>query len=246
LTKLVQLVTVPRIRHATLAAHTVIIGQQLYGINIISFYSTSIFTAASFTPLAALLASSSFSLLNFLFAVPAIWTMDSFGRRSLLLWTLPVMGLCILLAGVSFTTTTTATTVSARFVLLASIVYLFCIAYSPGMGPVPAAYSAEVFPLSHRELRISSTVSATNVRAAALSASFPWLVGVAGKGPVFGLYAVLNVVACVLVWVFIRETRRKTLEELDGVFKAGMGESIKFEARKLVNAVKMSLGIGRS
>ncbi|KAH7024500.1 general substrate transporter [Microdochium trichocladiopsis] len=264
--RLIELVTVPRIRHATLAAHTVMIGQQLCGINIISFYSTSIFTSASFTPLAALLASCVFGLLNFLFAFPAVWTMDSFGRRSLLLCTLPMMGLCMLFAGVSFSlppgnaggggghhvdgsvmaSMTTTAAVSARFVLLASMVYLFCIAYSPGMGPVPAAYSAEVFPLSHRDIGMSSAVSATNVWAAALSASFPWLVGVAGEGKVFGLYAVLNVVAWVLVWAFVRETRRKTLEELDEVFEPSVGEFVRAETRRIVDAVKMMLGRART
>ena len=30
--------------------------------------------------------------------------------------------------------------------------YLFLAFYSPGEGPVPFTYSAEVFPLTHREM----------------------------------------------------------------------------------------------
>lgn len=46
----------------------------------------------------------------------------------------------------------------AHLWLLVSMIYLFCVEYSPGMGPVPAAYTAEVFPLSHREIGVSSIV----------------------------------------------------------------------------------------
>jgi len=206
-----------------------------------------------------------FGLLNFVFAIPAIWTMDSLGRRGLLLWTLPVMGLCMLLAGVSFSLPSgqepgsshavlssdggslmTTNGISTRFALLASMIYLFCIFYSPGMGPVPAAYSAEVFPLSHREVGTSSAVSATNVWAAALSASFPWLVSVAGEGRVFGLYAVLNGVAWVLVWCFVRETRMMTLEELDQVFEVGVGDFVRGEADKTVHWIRAFLGKGHA
>ena len=46
-----------------------------------------------------------------------------------------------------------------RLGTMSSFVYFFVIAYSPGMGPVPFAYSAEVFPLSHRETGMSWAVA---------------------------------------------------------------------------------------
>ena len=39
---------------------------------------------------------------NFLFAIPAIYTIDTFGRRNLLLTTFPLMGICLLWCGLSF------------------------------------------------------------------------------------------------------------------------------------------------
>jgi hypothetical protein len=39
---------------------------------------------------------------------------------------------------------------SARLPLIALFIYIFDAFYSPGQGPVPFTYSAEVFPLSHR------------------------------------------------------------------------------------------------
>ena len=38
-----------------------------------------------------------FGIINFLFALPAVRTIDTFGRRNLLLFTFPLMALCMLL-----------------------------------------------------------------------------------------------------------------------------------------------------
>jgi len=191
------------------------ISQQLCGINIISFYSSTIFRDAHFSNHGALLASVAFGLVNFLGAFPAVWTMDSLGRRSLLLLTLPLMALTMLAAGLSFSIPSDQ---PAHFALLVTMIYLFCAEYSPGLGPVPAAYSAEVFPLSHREIGMSSAVAVTNIFASVLSLTFPALLTALGSRGAFTLYAALNVLAFVLVFLFVPETRMKTLDELDQVF----------------------------
>ena len=67
------------------------LAQQLCGINIIAFYSTTVFKESGFSEFTAMVASMGFGLINFLFAFPAFWTIDTFGRRSLLLFTFPQM-----------------------------------------------------------------------------------------------------------------------------------------------------------
>ncbi|KAK6846372.1 hypothetical protein PG987_001560 [Apiospora arundinis] len=210
-----ELYSVPRIRRATLASFSVMISQQLCGIKIISFYSSSIFLDAGFSRYGALLASVLFGLVNFLGAFPAIWTMDTLGRRSLLLLTLPLMALTMFCAGLTFSIPADNL---AHFGLLAILIYVFCALYSPGMGPVPNSYSAEVFPLSHRELGMALAVATTNFWAAVLSLTFPRLETALGTQGAFILYAFLNLVAFVLVFLFVPETRQKRLDELDDVF----------------------------
>ncbi|KAK8131603.1 metabolite transport protein YfiG [Apiospora sp. TS-2023a] len=210
-----ELYSVPRIRRATLASFSVMISQQLCGINIVSFYSSSIFLDAGFSRFGALLASVLFGLVNFLGAFPAIWTMDTLGRRSLLLLTLPLMALTMFCAGLTFSIPADNL---AHFGLLAVLIYLFCALYSPGMGPMPNSYSAEVFPLSHRELGMALAVATTNFWAAVLSLTFPRLETALGTQGAFILYAFLNLVAFVLVFLFVPETRQKGLDELDDVF----------------------------
>lgn len=90
-TRFIELFTIPRIRRATWASGIVMIAQQMCGINIISFYSSTIFKQSGISDYTALWASFGFGLINFLFAWPAVWTIDTFGRRALLLFTFPNM-----------------------------------------------------------------------------------------------------------------------------------------------------------
>jgi hypothetical protein len=95
---------------------------------------------------------------------------------------------------------------------------LFAAFYSPGEGPVPFMYSAEVFPLSHREIGMSWAVATNNFWASVLSLTFPRMLTAMTATGAFSFYAGLNLVALALIFLFVPETKQKTLEELDYVF----------------------------
>ena len=67
-TRFIELFTIPRIRRATQASGIVMIAQQMCGINIIAFYSSTIFVNAGASVNTALLASWGFGAVNFAFA----------------------------------------------------------------------------------------------------------------------------------------------------------------------------------
>ncbi len=209
-----ELFTIPRVRRATLAAFTVMIAQQMCGINIIAFYSSTVFKDNGADDFHALLASFGFGLINWVFAFPAFWTIDTFGRRSLLLFTFPQMTWTLLAAGLC----TLMDQGTARTALVALFVYLFACFYSPGEGPVPFTYSAEVFPLSHREVGMGFAVATCLFWAAVLGITFPFLLKALGTVGAFGLYAGFNFVALIMIFFWVPETKQRTLEELDYVF----------------------------
>ena len=62
-------------------------------------------------------------------------------------WSLLATGLCFLIPESS----------PAHLGLIAMFIYIFAAFYSPGEGPVPFTYSAECFPLTHREVGMVST-----------------------------------------------------------------------------------------
>jgi sugar porter (SP) family MFS transporter len=217
-TRFVEIFTIPRNRRAAWASGVVMISQQMCGINIIAFYSSTIFMQSGISAYTALWASFGFGLVNFIFAWPAIWTIDTFGRRSLLIFTFPQMFWTLLAAGLCYLIDDGVENSSARIGAVATFVYLFCAFYSPGGGPVPFMYSSEVFPLSHREIGMSWAVATNNFWGSILSLTFPRMLAAMTPVGAFGFYSGLNLVALAMIIVAVPETKLKTLEELDYVF----------------------------
>jgi len=224
-----QLFTIPRVRRATVAASVVMLAQQMCGINIIAFYSSSIFVDAGQTTRQALYASLGFGAVNFTFAIPALFTIDTYGRRTLLLFTFPNMAWSLLVAGAGFLIPRENST--TRLAVTATFIYIFAAFYSPGEGPVPFTYSAEVFPLSHREVGMAWAVTVCLGFAAVLSITYPRMALAMTQFGAFCFYAGLNITAFVLIFLFMPETKQRTLEELDQVFSVPTGVFIKYNTK---------------
>ncbi|RFU30587.1 hypothetical protein B7463_g5716, partial [Scytalidium lignicola] len=231
ITRLTELVTVPRIRRSTVASVVVFIGQQLCGLNIIAFYSSTVFVEAGATVRAALLASLGYGIVNFVFAFPALFMIDKFGRRSLLLSTFPHMAWTLLAAGLCFYIPKSS---NAHVGLVAFFVYIFTAFYSVGEGPVAFVYSAEAFPLSHREMGNSWAISVTFALASALSLTFPLMLNRFTPTGAFGFYAGMNILVFILIFLFVPDTSRYTLEELDYIFAVPSRRFISYQFRKVL------------
>lgn len=206
-TRMKQLFTVPRLRRATVASAVCVCSQQFSGINIMAFYSSTIFAEAGYNIKQTLLCSWGFGMVTFLFAFPAIYTMDSFGRRNMLLTTFPLMAVCLAISGCAFLLDDSNT---ARLPLIAAFSFLFGAFYGPGIGPIPSIYFSEAFPLSHREIGGAFTICVNNAVGSALSLTFPSLLAKITPTGAFLFYAGLNIFATVLIFFFVPETRVST------------------------------------
>ncbi|EIN11957.1 hypothetical protein PUNSTDRAFT_142156 [Punctularia strigosozonata HHB-11173 SS5] len=214
--RVLELFTVPRNRRASLAAFIVMFGQQFCGINVIAYYSSTVFSNAGFSNTSALAASVGFGALNFLFAFPGFLTIDRFGRRNLLLVTFPLMSLFLLMTGFAFWIP--GDTSTGRVAVVAIGIYMFTICYSPGEGPVPFTYSAEAFPLYVRELGMSFATAVCWGFNFILSFTWPLLLKAFKPQGAFGWYAAWCMILWLLILMFVPETKSLTLEELDAVF----------------------------
>ncbi|KAM0286087.1 hypothetical protein ACHAQH_001095 [Verticillium albo-atrum] len=227
--KLAKLFKVRRNRNAMMASEVVMFMQQFCGVNIIAYYSAEIFIHEGFSVPTSLAVSLGWGTLNWLGAIPAIFTIDKFGRRRLLLITFPMMFACLLWTSFSFY-------FPSREVKIACVTigtYLFAIVYSPGAGPVPFTYSAEVYPLEVRSLGMSIATATTWFFNFVLAFTFPMLRKAFTSTGAFSWYAVWNLVGFFLTLFFVRETKEKTLEELDGVFDVPVKEFFKFGMAEL-------------
>ncbi|KAI1132138.1 hypothetical protein F5Y10DRAFT_5548 [Nemania abortiva] len=209
-----EIFTIRRNRNAAIASEIVMFMQQFCGVNAIAYYSTQIFIDSNFSTKSALAASLGFGAVNFLFAIPAFYTIDTFGRRKLLLTTFPLMSLFLFYTGFSFYIPEG----TARVANVALGIYLFGVVYSPGEGPVPFTYSAEAYPLYIRPFGMSLATATTWLFNAVISITWPALVQAWTNAGAFSWYAAWNLVGWVLVLLFLPETKEKTLEELDAVF----------------------------
>lgn len=135
-------------------------------------------------------------------------------------WTLLAAGLCTLIS---------AEHNEVRTGLVSLFVFLFGAFYSPGEGPVPFTYSAEVYPLSHRETGMGFAVATCLFWAAVLGTSFPFLLERLQTVGAFGLYAGFNVVAFIMIFLWVPETMQRTLEELDYVFAVPVRTFMKYQ-----------------
>lgn len=205
---------------------------KMCGINIIAFYSSTIFRDSGSSAKQALYASVGFGAINFLFAFPALITIDTFGRRSLLLFTFPQMAWTLLAAGLCFLIPGEGN--KTRLGLVALFIYIFAAFYSVGEGPVPFTYSAEVFPLAQREQGMAWAVATCLFWAAVLSITFPRMRTAMTPTGAFGFYAGLNIMALILIWFFVPETAQYTLEELDAVFNVPHATFIKHQNTKIL------------
>ncbi|KAM6508535.1 hypothetical protein FALCPG4_018375 [Fusarium falciforme] len=222
---------VPRIRRANYGASTVMLAQQMCGINIISFYSSSIFTRVGYTDDQALFASLGYGAIQVVFTIPTLFLIDTKGRRTLTLATFPMMCIFLLAGGLSLLNDSESVSQAARIGPVVLFIYLFTIMYCLGEGPVAFQYSAEVFPTIQREQGMAWAVCINNTFAGVLGLTFPKMQNVMTPTGAFGFYAGLNLTAWVMIFCFVRETKQMTLEEIDQVFSVPTKSFISYELR---------------
>ncbi|KAL9628992.1 MAG: hypothetical protein Q9204_005533 [Flavoplaca sp. TL-2023a] len=210
---------VPRNRRAAQSSFFVMFMQQ-----VIAYYSTVIFQDSGFSRSNALLVSMGTGIVNWLFAIPAVYTIDTFGRRNLLLVTFPLMGIMLLITGFSFF----APEGIGRLAGVATGIYLFMVVYSPGEGPVPFTYSAEAFPLYIREYGMAFATATTWGFNFILSLTWPALEASFTTPGAFGFYAFWNFFGWGFAYFCLPETKERTLEELDTVFSVRTRDHAKY------------------
>ncbi|KAG5774211.1 hypothetical protein H9Q72_000279 [Fusarium xylarioides] len=170
--------------------------------------------------------SFGFGGVNFVFGILAMRSIDIIGRRSWLLSTLPMMSMFLMAATISYAVAPQVDSGdqpkpkadTGGSIAGIIFIYLFAAAYSPGLGPIPFTLASESFPLKNREAGASVAISINLFFAGLLTILLPRINAVFEMAGTLGFFAGLNIVAFVLIFFFVEETKQLTLEELDTVF----------------------------
>ncbi|KAF5720859.1 myo-inositol transporter [Fusarium globosum] len=213
-----------RLRNALWSSCVVALSQQLCGINVFAFYSNGMFS--DYGVKTSMGYSFGFGGVNFFFGMLAMRSIDIIGRRRWLLSTLPLMGMFLMAATISYAVAPQVDSGdqpkpkadTGGSIAGIIFIYLFAAAYSPGLGPIPFTLASESFPLKNREAGASVAISINLFFAGLLTIILPRINAVFEMAGTLGFFAGLNIVAFVLIFFFVEETKQLTLEELDTVF----------------------------
>ena len=157
----------------------------------------------------------------------AYWLSDRWGRSILLAAGLPNMAWSIFVLAFLFKMSDDNT---ARTPLISTFTIIFQIFYAATAGTSPFSISAEVFPLVSREVGMAVSVAMNLLGAGILVLLFPMLLNRIGVTGSLSIFAALNLVAFVLVWLLCPETKRRTLEELQYTFDLSTRWHIEYRA----------------
>lgn len=189
---------------------------QLSGINALMYYAPRIFETAGFSPEASLLQSVLVGGTNFAFTVLALFAIDRFGRRPLLITGSLGTALSLFIVAFQFLATET----SGFWVLMGLLGFIAFFALS--QGAVIWVFLSEIFPNAVRAKGQAFGSFTHWFMAAAISWLFPVFAGATG-GYVFVFFGVMMLLQFVFVWKLMPETKGRSLENLETKIHAHVG-----------------------
>jgi sugar porter (SP) family MFS transporter len=200
--------------HRTILAVGVNILAQMTGVNIITFYSDTIFEGdLGYSGTLSRIITGCLQIWQFIAAGLAVLLIDRVGRRPLFI--AAAVGMTVAQACLAGLSSDLGNKSAAGASLLFYFMALFC--FPIGLFLVPFMYAAEVAPLR------------TRAKVTAMSAAANWLFNfvLAEVSPVgfatiswryYIVYACISAFACVCFYFFCPETKGRTLEEIDDIF----------------------------
>ncbi len=192
--------------------------QQFVGINVVLYYAPEIFKSMGSGRDTALLQTIIIGAVNLLFTVLAIMTVDRFGRKPLMIIGALGMAFAMFALGGAFFTKTLG-----MFAIICMLVYVASFAMS--WGPVVWVLLSEIFPNKIRGKAMAVVIAIQWTSNYLVSWSFPimdkntYLLEKFNHGFSYWIYGLLALIGSLVVWKFVPETKGKTLEEMENLWK---------------------------
>ena len=203
-----------RLKYPLLIAVGLAILSQLSGINALMYYSTKIFIASGTGVENAFQSSVAVGCINFTFTMVAVFFVDRMGRRPLLLIGTLVQFLALTAVAIMF-----HAQISGLPLLVATLVFIAFFAIA--MGPIPWIIGSEIFPSALRGRAMSLATFSLWGTCYFVTQTFPLLNDSPFIGPAktFAVFALCSLVSFVFVYIFVPETKGRSLEEIESFWK---------------------------
>ena len=182
--------------------------QQWCGTNVIFNYAQEIFVGAGFDVDGMFINIVITGIANVVFTFVALYTIEKWGRRTLILIGAGGLGLIYLTLGTCYFMGMTGMLMVALVVAAISV-------YAMTLGPVTWTLLAEIFPHRVRGIAMATCTFALWVGCCTLTFSFPSMNAALGSSGTFWIYSDICVCAFIYLLRNCPETKGKSLEELE-------------------------------
>jgi sugar porter (SP) family MFS transporter len=199
------------VRPAVIIGITLAVFQQLCGINVVFNYTSTIFESVGADLNRQLFETVAIGIVNLVFTLVAMWQVDKLGRRPLML--IGSLGLSVVYIILAFLLQHQASPAMISIFVLIAIAMYAC-----SLAPVTWVLISEIFPNKIRGLASSVALIALWGAYFILVFTFPVLAKYLGTFGPFYLYAVICFLGFLFVKTEVKETKGKTLEELEDNF----------------------------
>lgn len=195
--------------------------QQLTGVNFIMYYGTTFFDGAGIQN--AFLISLIIGIVNMVSTFPALFIIESWGRRRVLMYGAIAMAICqLVIASFSAAVGETMRSTANQIIIIFLCIDIFF--YAASWGPVVWVITSEIYPLKVRAKCMSISTASNWLLNFGISYGTPYMVeegaGYADLGTrVFFVWGTFCAVAAFFVWCLVYETSKISLEQIDEMYE---------------------------
>ncbi len=199
----------PGLRMAMIVGIVLAIFCQITGINAIIYYAPEILKSVGFGTESALSQTVIIGVVNTLFTFVAIWLIDKAGRKTLLMWGVSGMIICLMGMGIAFYFNLS----SGPWLLL--FMLGFIASFASSLGPIPWVMISEIFPTKTRGVAMSFCILILWLAVVLITQMTPVMLENIGGAFTFWIFMINAIVLLIFVWRIVPETKQKTLEEIE-------------------------------
>ena len=195
--------------HIVLLGSLLAVFQQITGINVIINYAPEILRQTGIGGDTALMQAIYVGIVNFLFTIVAVCLVDRLGRKKLLLW-----GCAGLVVSLAYLTYGFAQPLPGSIgILIVLLVYIAFFAVS--LSPLMFVVTAEIYPSAIRGTAMALSTGISWACAFLVVQFFPIMLESFGAAIVFAGFGVLCLAAWLFIYIWIPETKGRSLEEIE-------------------------------
>jgi MFS transporter, sugar porter (SP) family len=196
------------VRPAVVIGIALAVFQQFCGINVVFNYTSTIFESVGASLDQQLFETVSIGIVNLVFTLIAMWQVDKLGRKPLMLLGAGGLSIIYILLALLLKNQAAAGMISVMVLIAIAL-------YATSLAPVTWVLIAEIFPNNIRSRATSVAVISLWAAYFVLVFTFPVLAEKMGAFGPFYMYAGICVLGFLFVKSRVKETKGKTLEEIE-------------------------------